>query len=214
MSIRSRAVAGLGVAATIALLMAVDPSFGRFALTSVACLVLPGLGWARKMRLGDPGDTLALTLVLSVCATVAVGTAMAVAGTWSVGAGLAVLGMVALGGLVPGRAWAEQVAASLRRGPEPGGDDAWTSWRFDVQLRQRRAEREAQQASEVWGDWYADVERRAVEVRAREAAAARQATDQWVAWYQRTHLLTRRRLTHDDRSAGVDPHHTNEESRP
>jgi hypothetical protein len=44
----------------------------------------------------------------------------------------------------------------------------------------------------VWVDWYADVERRAEEARAREAAAKQAAIEQWISWYQQTHLLTKR----------------------
>lgn len=198
MSTRSVAVTGLSGGALVALLLVADPSLGRLALAGVACLVLPGLGWARKMRLGDPGDTLAMTLVLSICTTVAVGTAMALAGAWSVGGGLAVLGLVALGGLVPGRAWAEQLGGGLRRNAGSGADDVWAGWQFDVELRQRRAERAAREASEVWGDWYADVERRVEQARALEAAAAREATDQWIGWYQRTHLLKSRHAGETD----------------
>jgi len=39
------------------------------------CLVLPGLGWARRLRLRDLGDTLALTVVLSLSITAVVATA-------------------------------------------------------------------------------------------------------------------------------------------
>ena len=189
MSTRAAGLAGAGAVGLVALLL-VDPPLGRLALAGVACLVLPGLGWARKMRLGDPGDTLALTLVLSVCATVGVGTAMALASAWSVGGGLAALGLVALSGFIPGRALAGDVAAGLRRWTEPGGDDVWASWQFDVQVRQRQAAIAAREASDVWVDWYTDVERRAEEAQAREAAAAQRAAEEWVAWQQRTQTRT------------------------
>ena len=64
---------------------------------------MPGYGWARRMRLKDRGDTLALTAVFSICATIAVGTAMAVTGWWSPVAGFAVLVLIALCGFMPFR---------------------------------------------------------------------------------------------------------------
>ena len=48
----------------------------------------------------------------------------------------------------------------------------------------------AEEGGEVWANWHADVERRRQEGEAHRAAAAQAATDEWIAWYQRTHLLT------------------------
>ena len=67
---RRRVLTGLLAALLLALLTLVSPHGVRVGLAVVGCLVLPGLGWARKMRLGDRGDTLALTVVLSICTTV------------------------------------------------------------------------------------------------------------------------------------------------
>lgn len=65
------------------------------------CLLVPGYGWAHRMQLKDRGDTLAMTVVLSLCASVLVGTAMAVSGLWSPLAGLAILVLITLGGFAP-----------------------------------------------------------------------------------------------------------------
>ena len=76
----------------------------RMTAALAGCLVLPGLGWARRLRLRDLGDTVALTVVLSLSITAVVATGMAVTGLWSPVAGLVVLAAVTGLGFVPVRA--------------------------------------------------------------------------------------------------------------
>jgi 1,2-diacylglycerol 3-beta-glucosyltransferase len=57
----------------------------------------------------------------------------------------------------------------------------------------------AERSDRVWADWYADAQRRARTEQARHVAAADAATDDWIAWYHRTHLLTSPAKTKDDK---------------
>lgn len=134
------------------------------------CLLLPGLGWARKMRFGDRGDTLALGVVLSMCATVAVGTAMAVSGAWSPVGGMAVLALVAAVGFLPLGSLTDRAAAARRRRTRVFGDDGGE-----------------------WAEWVAYTRQQAVRRRRRSEADAGAAADVWVDWYNRTQLRTPRR---------------------
>ena len=201
MTARRWVLRGVLLAALAGVLAATSPSGVRLGLAVVGCLLLPGLGWARKMRAGDLGDTVALAVTLSICSTVAVGTAMAVAGTWSLGWGLAVLALVAVTGFVPAGALADRATTRVQARVARFGDDggAWANWvAQSAEYRRRRAEAAADQASDVWMDWYADAERRALEEQARKTAAAREATDAWTAWYRRTQLPSSRLGTKDD----------------
>ena len=112
----------------------------RVAFALAICLLLPGLGWARKMHFGDLGDTIALAVVLSICTTVAVGTAMAVSDSWSLGWGLAALGGVALIGFVPVRLLIDRAGAAVRLRIAQFGDDggAWTDWYRETQQAKAR----------------------------------------------------------------------------
>lgn len=140
------------------------------AVALVVCLLLPGLGWARKMRFGDRGDTLALAVVLSMCGTVAVGTAMALSGRWSLGWGLVVLLGIAAAGFVPAGALADRAGAAVRRRTAGFGDDGGE-----------------------WADWYAHNQQQAVRRRQQAEVETAAASQVWVDWYQRTQLLTPRR---------------------
>jgi hypothetical protein len=93
-------VAVLG-AATAALLAAPVQTPLRPVVVTLFCLLCPGLGWAQRMRSGDLGDTLAIAAAVSICLTVAVGTAMALLAVWSPVAGFVVLSAAALLGLSP-----------------------------------------------------------------------------------------------------------------
>jgi uncharacterized membrane protein len=73
----------------------------RLGLLTAACLVLPGLGWARRSQLRDVGDRLALVIGISICAVTVIGTVMAVTGRWSTPVGAAALLAVAAAGFVP-----------------------------------------------------------------------------------------------------------------
>ena len=185
---RRRVLTGLLAALLLALLTLVSPHGVRVGLAVVGCLVLPGLGWARKMRLGDRGDTLALTVVLSICTTVAVGTAMAVSGTWSSGLGLAALALVTGTGFVPFAALADRARTAAARRRAAFGDDggAWEEWiartEQEAQQRRQRARAAAEQANDVWVDWYVDAERRAREEQSRPTALAGTAEEAWRGW--------------------------------
>ena len=61
-----------------------------------------------------------------------------------------------------------------------------------AQRRRPPAIAAAEEADDIWFDWFVGVERRALEERARQTAAAREATEAWIAWYQRTQLLVPR----------------------
>jgi hypothetical protein len=75
----------------------------RLAAALALCVLLPGWGWARRLRPADRGDTLALAVALSLCATVAVSTAMVLADRWSWTVGAACLAGIAGLGFVPAR---------------------------------------------------------------------------------------------------------------
>ena len=197
MTRRARVLAALLGAGLIVVLLATNLPAARVAGALAICLVLPGLGWARKMRYADLGDTLAMASVLSISTTVAVGTTMVLTRSWSLAWGLAALAGVALAGFVPARPLLERAASAVRFRIAGFGDDGgeWAEWYRETQQQARvraRAAGTASEASAVWIDWYADVERRAEEARAREAAAKQAAVDQWISWYQQTHLLTKR----------------------
>jgi hypothetical protein len=201
---RAQVLAGLLGLLLVVLLLTTNLPAARVIGALVICLLLPGLGWARKMHFSDLGDTLALAIVLSICTTVAVGTTMAISDTWSLRWGLAALAGVALAGFVPAVLIADRTGAAVRLRiaavrlrmtgvADDGG--AWAEWYRETQqqakIRRARAAT-ASEASAVWVDWYADVERRAEEAKAREAAAKQAAVEAWITWYQQTHLLTKR----------------------
>jgi hypothetical protein len=76
----------------------------RLGLLAAACLLLPGLGWARRSHVRDAGDRLALAIAISICALTVIGSAMAVAGRWSTLAGAVGLVAIAAAGFIPHRA--------------------------------------------------------------------------------------------------------------
>lgn len=84
----------------------------------VGCLVLPGAGWAYRWGAGDLGDRVALTLAVSMAATILVSTAMAASGTWNLTGGLAALAVIAVLGFVPFRQ--ARAAATTAPGTAPG----------------------------------------------------------------------------------------------
>ena len=174
------------VALALALALALDASAVRMAAALVACVVLPGLGWARRLRLKDLGDTIALTVVLSLSLTAVVATGMAVTGTWSPVAGLAILIAVTGLGFVPVRAVIVRAGVVVlgRPGHQEGrprvvdvgdAEDGWTDWYADARARsdeeRRRREAEAEAAQQDWRAWYAETRR----------TAARERSIQWEA---------------------------------
>lgn len=62
-------------------------------------LIVPGLGWAARMRLEDVGDTLLAAVTISVSLLVVVGEGMALAHRWSITDGFLVLAAAALLGI-------------------------------------------------------------------------------------------------------------------
>jgi hypothetical protein len=75
----------------------------RLGIVAAACLLLPGMGWASKLRLGDAGDRLALAIAISISALTVVGTTMVVLGRWSTPLGLVALAAVGAIGFLPRR---------------------------------------------------------------------------------------------------------------
>jgi hypothetical protein len=186
-------------------LMATNLPAARVAFALAICLLLPGFGWARKMRLADLGDTVALAIVLSMCMTVVVGTAMVVSG-FSPEWGLAALAGVALAGFVPARLLLDRASAAVQLRMPGFGDDegaraGWYPRETQEQAQQGRTPSAvtASRASAAWVDRCTDVKRRAEEARAREAAAGQAAMGQWISWCQLTQPLTKRQ------DPGVDP---------
>ncbi len=162
--------------------------------TVLGCLVLPGLGWALRLRLRDPGDTLALTVVLSLCLTAIVATAQVVAGWWSPVGGLLALGGIAVLGFVPGLTVVERTGTFLfgptgLRGDQDldTADVEWKDWyadalrRSDEEHRLRQAEAKA--AEREWRDWYADAVRGSDEEHRRRLAEAEAAEQEWRNWF-------------------------------
>ena len=185
MSPRLIAAAVSLAAVVIGLAVVFDLAALRMALALVICLLLPGWGWARRFRTKDRADTLALAVVLSICATVVVSTAMVVTTRWSVVGGLVALVVIGAVGFVP----TQQVLARLQdavplRPAVPDHDHEWVDW---YRRHQSHEESEQQQAETEWVDWYAGARRRAAEERARTRALQRQADEQWAAWFRDAH---------------------------
>ena len=164
-------VAGPATVVALALALALDAPAVRMAGALVACLVLPGLGWARRLRLKDLGDTIALTVVLSLSLTAVVATGMAVTGTWSPAGGLVILIAVTGLGFVPVRAVIVRAGVVVLGRPghqedRPRAVDVddteggWTDWYAAARARsdeeRRRREAEAEAAVQDWRDWYAE----------------------------------------------------------
>lgn len=178
--------AGYGLAIVgalaLALALALDAPAVRMIAALAVCLVLPGLGWARRLRLRDLGDTVAMTVVLSLSLTAVVATAMAVTGTWSAYGGLGVLIGIAVLGFVPVRAVAARTSEVVLG-------------RSTYRPRRRRVVVETGEIDDGWTDWYADARARSDEERQRREAEAAAAEQEWRDWYAESH-----RQTADDRS--------------
>src|SRR5215210_1493367 len=114
MTRRTRVLAALLGAVLVVVLLATNLPAARVVGALAICLLLPGLGWARRMHFSDLGDTLALAILLSICMTVAVGTTMVLSRSWSLGWGLASLGGLALAGFVPAGLLLGRAAAAVR----------------------------------------------------------------------------------------------------
>lgn len=158
----------------------VDLSSLRLAVALALCLLVPGLGWARKLRTSDLGDTLALSVALSLCATTAVATTMAVTARWSPWVGLVALGVVAVLGFLPQRRLLAATLRVVRPSPtllDQGDTQAWTDW-YDAQSRRSAEDRQheialAEESARSWSDWYAAAEQTLVEQEAVEQRVER-----------------------------------------
>jgi hypothetical protein len=98
-----RLAVALAVAMSIgAVLLVATGRVGTLRLVSiaVACLLLPGLGWALRSPLRDAGDKLALAIGISICVITLIGTTMAVTGRWSTSGGAIALLAVAITGFL------------------------------------------------------------------------------------------------------------------
>lgn len=93
---RYKVVGILGILVLIIFLvvMATEIAWLRLALAVLFCLVAPGSGWALNMKLKDAGDTLAMSVMLSIGCTVLVATALAVSHVWSIPLGCGILALI------------------------------------------------------------------------------------------------------------------------
>jgi hypothetical protein len=143
----------------------------RLAAALVLCVLLPGWGWARRLKPADRGDTLALAVVLSLCATVAVSTAMVLADRWSWTVGATCLAGIAALGFVPARRLLGGLGLRIRWRLS-ARDITFLDWHAGYAER-RRLRAEAEEAAAIeWTDWYAEQQRLADEAAARE----------WTGW--------------------------------
>lgn len=86
-----------------AVLVAVEaPPLVRVPVALVWTLVVPGLPWARLLRVGDRGDALTVAVAMSLAAAVTVGGLLALAGAWDAATAFRLLVAIAvLGAVVP-----------------------------------------------------------------------------------------------------------------
>jgi hypothetical protein len=93
----------VATALTAAFVVFGGTSQARIPVVLAFSLVVPGLGWARRLRLSDAGDTVLAAVTISICLLVVVGEGMALLRLWSVPGGFLLLAAVALLGVVPSR---------------------------------------------------------------------------------------------------------------
>jgi hypothetical protein len=97
-----RAVVLAATTLTAALLFINDTTPARLPVALAFALVIPGLGWACRLRLRDRGDTLLFAVTISICLLVLVGEGMALLRLWSVTGGFLILAAIgALGVCLP-----------------------------------------------------------------------------------------------------------------
>jgi hypothetical protein len=97
----------LALSFVVVVATALTTAFVVFGATSPARLpavlafavVVPGLGWASRLRLADAADTLSIAITISLCLLVVVGEGMALLRLWSVERGFLVLAAVAVLGV-------------------------------------------------------------------------------------------------------------------
>jgi hypothetical protein len=118
--LRAVPVSGWAVLAAtylVAVLVAVDAPAGLRVPAVVAWVLLaPGLPWARLLRLGDRGDTLAAALATSLAAAAIVGGLLALAGAWDAVTAFRLLAALTVAGVV-----GPAVRAALPVTATPGG---------------------------------------------------------------------------------------------
>jgi hypothetical protein len=130
----------------------------RLAAALALCVLLPGWGWARRLRPADRGDTLALAVVLSLCATVAVSTAMVLAARWSWTGGAACLAGITGLGFVPAHRLLSGLGLRIWWRLSARGT-SFADW-YGGYAERRRLAAEAEEAAEIeWTDWYAEHQR-------------------------------------------------------
>lgn len=74
-------------------------SWIRIPVVLAFAVVVPGLGWAWRLRLSDAGDTLLVAVTISIGLLVVIGEGMALLRLWSVQGGFLVLAAIALLGI-------------------------------------------------------------------------------------------------------------------
>lgn len=200
-AVRTRTLGVTVLAMVVIAAMVLNLHAVRVTAAVLGCLVLPGLGWARRLRLRDLGDTLALTVVLSMSSTAVVATAMVLTARWSPLGGLIALSGIAVLGHVPVRALGAGAGAFLFGRPlvAAGGleepwvvgagqaEEEWRDWyagvRRQVDEERRRREAEGEAAEREWRDWYADVQRREDEERSQRESERESAELEWSDWH-------------------------------
>jgi hypothetical protein len=153
---RTRLLLALPCAVLVGVPLATNLPAARMIFALAICLLLPGLGWARKMRFGDLGDTLALAIVLSICMTVAVATPMVVFSSLSIGWGLTALSAMAVAGFLPIRQLLDRARTAIRL-PTPKTQNGTIAGPSPAVVT----------VTDPWLDWYTAVQRRAEEAAAR-----------------------------------------------
>ena len=93
-------ILGILVVVIFLVVMATEIAWLRLVLAVLFCLAVPGSGWALNMRLKDAGDTLAMSVMLSIGCTVLVATAMAVSHVWSILLGYGILALITAVGFI------------------------------------------------------------------------------------------------------------------
>lgn len=94
----------IATALTTALVIFGADSWIRIPVVLAFAVVVPGLGWAWRLRLADPGDTLLVAVTISIGLLVVIGEGMALLRLWSVQGGFLVLATIALLGVALPRA--------------------------------------------------------------------------------------------------------------
>ncbi|MEV1288765.1 hypothetical protein [Micromonospora sp. NPDC049679] len=130
----SSIVVGVATALTAAFVLFGATSPARIPVVLAFSLVVPGLGWARRLRLSDAGDTVLAAVTISICLLVVVGEGMALLRLWSVPGGFLLLAAVALLGVVPPRG-----RTDLHGHPGRSGPRSWWPGRHPARHSRQRA---------------------------------------------------------------------------